>query len=82
MVSIKINTIEKVKQFIKITCKFEENVYVSCGRYIVDGKSVLGIFSLDLSKILHVHIATDDERVRNKFLEAISDYLEKPGGET
>lgn len=43
-----------VKDFINDTQSEETEVTVRCGKYVVDGKSILGIFSLDLSKPLVV----------------------------
>lgn len=49
-VTIQINTIEKVKQFVNIISKYENDAELQSQRYIVDAKSIMGIFSLDLSK--------------------------------
>lgn len=43
-------TVDVVKEFIHILSTYECSVDVQSGRYIVDGKSVLGLLSLDLSK--------------------------------
>ena len=58
-IMIKLNTINKVKQFIEATTKFSEaefDVAPLNGRIAVDGKSIMGIFSLDLSKNLNLII--------------------------
>ena len=53
---IKLDTFEKVKKFISIVDKFENDVDIISGRYLVDAKSVMGIFSLDLTSPLTVII--------------------------
>lgn len=53
---IKLDTFDKIKRFISIAEKLEYDIDLISGRYVVDGKSVMGIFSLDLSKPIEVHI--------------------------
>ena len=47
---VDLNSIDKVKSFVKVMSQIEDNIDLVSGRYIVDAKSLLGIFSLDLSK--------------------------------
>lgn len=47
---IKLNSVDKVKSFVNKVSKFDEDIDLVSGRYVVDAKSLLGIFSLDLSK--------------------------------
>lgn len=70
---IKLNTIEKVKEFSNICSQYDFNIDVFSGRYIVDGKSTLGLFSLDLTKELIVKI--DDENI-NKIFPEIKKFIE------
>ncbi len=49
-----------VKDFVAITQNCEYEVLLKSGKYVVDAKSILGIFSLDLSKPLTVEIYSDD----------------------
>ena len=49
-VTIKLNSINDVKQFVNIVNKYDFDVDLVSGRYIIDAKSIMGIFSLDLSK--------------------------------
>ena len=53
---IKIDTIEKVKKFVGIVDTFENDIDLIEKRYIVNAKSVMGIFSLDLTNPLEVII--------------------------
>ncbi|MDO5519226.1 MAG: HPr family phosphocarrier protein [bacterium] len=47
---ISLNSVDKVKSFVNKISKFDEEIDLVSGRYVVDAKSLLGIFSLDLSK--------------------------------
>jgi len=47
---VNLNSIEKVKKFVRMMSEIEDNIDLVSGRYIVDAKSLLGVFSLDLSK--------------------------------
>lgn len=72
---IDISTIEKAKRFNEIALSFEEDIDVIKDRYIIDAKSILGIFSLDISKPLFIRFHTDDEHTRSLFCEKISEFM-------
>ncbi|OON90185.1 MAG: PTS sugar transporter [Candidatus Epulonipiscium fishelsonii] len=55
-INITLNSIEKVKTFVNIITRYEGDFDLSGGRYVVDAKSIMGIFSLDLSKPLKLDI--------------------------
>lgn len=55
-----LDTVDKVKIFVRCTNKFLRDVQVVSGRYVVDAKSILGIMSLDLSKPVIANIHEDD----------------------
>lgn len=55
---ILLNTVEKAKKFVIIASKNIGDITVKSGSYIVDGKSLLGIFSLDLSTPVEVYISS------------------------
>jgi len=59
-VNIKLSLAENVKNFVNIINKYPYEVDLRSGRHIVDAKSILGIFSLDLSKPITVEIYSDD----------------------
>ena len=59
-VTININTIEDVKQFVNKVTKCNYDVDIVSGRYAIDAKSIMGIFSLDLSKPLELRVHSDD----------------------
>ena len=56
---ILLGTIEDVKEFVNITNKYEFDCDLVSGRYAVDAKSIMGIFSLDLSKPLNMVIRSE-----------------------
>jgi len=58
-VMISLNSIEKVKQFVNIITRYDGDFDLSSGRYVIDAKSIMGIFSLDLSKPLKLDIHND-----------------------
>lgn len=59
-VQIELNTIDKVKAFCNEAWKIDSDLDIIGGKYNVDGKSIMGIFSLDLSRPLTLHISNDD----------------------
>ena len=59
-VNISLSTINDVKNFVNAVSKYDIDVELISGRYAVDAKSIMGIFSLDLSKPINVQIHCDD----------------------
>ena len=45
-----LDNVNKVQDFVNTCSKFDFDVYMKSGRYIIDGKSIMGVLSLDLSK--------------------------------
>lgn len=62
MKSIKVSlaVAQDVKEFVNVTQSSDVEILLKSGKYVVDAKSILGIFSLDLSKPLTVEIYSDD----------------------
>ena len=58
--NIMLGTIEDVKKFVNIVFRYEFDVDVVSGRYAVDAKSILGLFSIDLSKAVTLKIYSDE----------------------
>ncbi len=62
--TICLDSIEKVKEFVSITTNlFCEDIRLISNRYVVDGKSILGIFSLDLSKNIQMQLNGSKEEI-------------------
>lgn len=66
-VHISLNSIDKVKAFVNEITKFDNDFDLVSGRYVVDAKSIMGIFSLDLSKPieLNIHSETNVDEILN-----------------
>ena len=58
--SIMLSSINDVKNFVNIVNKYDFDVDLTSDRYVVDAKSIMGIFSLDLTKAIKVEIHSDD----------------------
>ena len=58
-VTIKLTLTEDIKDFVRITSKYDYDIDLRSGRYTIDAKSILGIFSLDLSKPIDMDIYDD-----------------------
>jgi len=59
-VDVMLNSISDVKKFVNIVSKYDFDIDLTSGRYVVDAKSIMGIFSLDLAKPIMVEIHSDD----------------------
>jgi phosphotransferase system HPr-like phosphotransfer protein len=59
-VKISLNSIDKVKSFVNDVTKFDSDFDLVSGRYVIDAKSIMGIFSLDLSKPIDLNIHSED----------------------
>ena len=69
-VKININTINDVKDFVTIVSRCEYDVDIVSGRYAIDAKSIMGIFSLDLAKPLEF-VVHDDGAKADELLDAV-----------
>ena len=58
-VQISLNSIDKVKSFVNEITKYDNDFDLVSGRYVIDAKSIMGIFSLDLSKPIDLYINAD-----------------------
>ena len=60
-VQISLNSIDKVKSFVNEITKYDNDFDLVSGRYVIDAKSIMGIFSLDLSKPIDLNIHADGD---------------------
>lgn len=72
-VQISLNSIDKVKSFVNTITKFNFDFDLISGRYVIDAKSIMGIFSLDLSKPIDLAIHTEDDI--DAVMEALKPYI-------
>ena len=73
-VKISLNSIDKVKSFVNDITKFDYDFDLVSGRYVIDAKSIMGIFSLDLSKPIDLNIHADAARME-EILSALTPYI-------
>lgn len=59
-VQVSLNSIEKVKNFVNDISGINAEFDLVSGRYVIDAKSIMGIFSLDISKPIDLNIHTED----------------------
>ncbi len=76
-VQILIDSIDKVKAFVNEIARFNCDFDLISGRYVIDAKSIMGIFSLDISKPIELDIHATDEKDKEAILKAIDEYLVK-----
>lgn len=72
-VKISLNSIDKVKAFVNDVTRFDTDFDLVSGRYVIDAKSIMGIFSLDLSKPIDLTI--HGEADADEILEALKPYI-------
>jgi len=73
-VTIMLSTINDVKHFVNTVSRYDFDVDLISGRYAVDAKSIMGIFSLDLSSPIDMEVRSDD---CDEFLKQIESFIVK-----
>ena len=71
-INIKLSLAEIVKTFVNMVNRYPYDMDLRAGRHVVDAKSILGIFSLDLNKPITLEVYTDD---CEDLIEALKDFL-------
>lgn len=72
-ISISLNSIDKVKSFVNVVGKYDTDFDLVSGRYVIDAKSIMGIFSLDLSKPIDLTI--HDDKNTDEIMNALKDFV-------
>lgn len=72
--NVKITTINDVKKFVSTVMTFDYDIDLVSGRYAIDAKSIMGIFSIDLSKELKLIAHTDDAA---ELKDAVNEFIVK-----
>ncbi len=72
-VRISLNSIDKVKSFVNDITRFDNEFDLVSGRYVIDAKSIMGIFSLDLSKPIDLNIHAENNM--NEIMDILQPYL-------
>lgn len=68
---IKLESVDSVKKFVDTISKFDCDFDLVSDKYVIDAKSIMGIFSLDLSKKLQLNIHSDDESI----IKSVKNYV-------
>ncbi len=71
---IRLSTISDVKKFVTIANSHTYDIDLLSGRYVIDAKSIMGIFSLDLSQPITIQADCNDD---DSFFEEIKDFIVK-----
>lgn len=71
-VKISLNSIDKVKSFVNVISQFDSDFDLISGRYVIDAKSIMGIFSLDLAQPIDLTIHAENDA---EILKALDNYL-------
>lgn len=72
--TVSLQAINDVKEFVNLVMRYDFDIDLVSGRYAVDAKSIMGIFSLDLSKPIELNAHTDDA---DDFLKDIEKFIVK-----
>ena len=72
-VMISLNSIDKVKSFVNDISRFDYDFDLVSGRYVIDAKSIMGIFSLDLSKPIELNIHAEESA--DEVIETLKPYI-------
>ena len=73
-VHISLNSIDKVKAFVNDITKFDNDFDLVSGRYVIDAKSIMGIFSLDLSKPISLNVHAEGNNL-DEVLKVLAPYI-------
>lgn len=73
-VQILLSSINDVKNFVNTVSKYDCEIDLTSGRYVVDAKSIMGIFSLDLSKPIKLEVY--DDAAGEKLCEELKAYIQ------
>lgn len=74
-ITINLNDFTKARKFSNETSKFVSEIDVIRGRYVVDGKSAMGILTIDLSKPIDVEIHSDDPYEIKRFNDIMTEFI-------
>lgn len=72
-VKISLNSIDKVKSFVNEIAKYDYDFDLVSGRYVIDAKSIMGIFSLDLNQVITLNIHAENDL--DNILEVLKPYI-------
>ena len=71
-----LDNVNKVQDFVNTCSKFDCDVYMKSGRYIINAKSIMGVLSLNLSNPVDVKPDTTDISSAQRFFENVVKFRE------
>lgn len=74
-VMIRLSSIQDVRTFVDIVTKYNIDIDLASGRYIVDAKSIMGIFSLDLLSPIKLSAQTDNENEIKALMDDLKAFI-------
>lgn len=74
-VKISLNSIDKVKTFVNVINRFDAEFDLVSGRYVIDAKSIMGIFSLDLLNPIKLSAQSDKEEDVKALMQDLKAYI-------
>ena len=66
---IRLDNIKRIKDFVDIVSKYDEEITIKSHRYEVNAKSIMAIFSLNLLELVNVGLYCDDGKVIERFIK-------------
>lgn len=72
---VNLSDTQEVKEFVNIISKFPFDADLVSGRYVINAKSIMGIFSLDLSQPIELVLHTDDASAIDELLSEIKAFI-------
>ena len=73
--NISINTIDKVKRFVNLTNRCEADVDIISGRLLVDAKSIMGIFSMDLTRPMTLRVHESNIKKLEEYKKLFEEFI-------
>lgn len=73
-IEVKLNTIDKVKKFVNVLAKFDGYFDLTADRHVVDAKSIMGIFTMNLTKNMQLRIVDTNENM-DELMKALTPFL-------
>ena len=74
LIKIKLKNINDIREFVNISNEYNFNITLSSGKYVVDAKQIIEVFSLDLNENININIKNTIENEKIDFLKKIKKY--------
>ena len=78
ILKISLNSVEDVKEFVNLTGKMQGEATITSGKYVIDAKSIMGIFTLDREQPMLLETETEDSAAVDALTKALGKFLAKP----